>query len=58
MDKLIDMLKEAFDAGMACSAAYEWGTYSVDFKKWREENKEEIEQLHRTLLATKPETKD
>jgi hypothetical protein len=52
MNELVDMLREAFDAGMSCAAAYEHGTYTVDFKKWHEENKEEIEQLHKLLMLS------
>jgi hypothetical protein len=43
--ELIDLLREAFDAGMACAAAYEHGAYSVNFKKWCEENETEINKL-------------
>lgn len=52
MNDLTNMLKEAFEAGMACAAAYEHGTYTVDFKKWYEENKKEIEQLHKLLMLS------
>lgn len=52
MNDLTNMLREAFNAGMACAAAYEHGYYAVDFKKWHEENKKEIEQLHKLLMLS------
>ena len=52
MNDLMDLLKEAFEAGMSCAAAYEHGTYTVNFKKWSEENKREIEKLHRLLMLS------
>lgn len=52
MNDLMSMLREAFDAGMACAAAYERGNYTINFKKWAEENKKEIEQLHRLLMLS------
>ena len=52
MKDLMDLLKEAFDAGMSCAAAYEFGTYAVDFKKWAAENKGEIEKLHKLLMLS------
>jgi hypothetical protein len=52
MNNLVDMLREAFNAGMSCAASYEHGTYTVDFKKWYEENKSEIESLHKLLMLS------
>jgi hypothetical protein len=58
MSGLVDMLREAFNAGMSCAAAYEHGTYTVDFKKWHEENKSEIERLGLSVVIKFPNTKD
>lgn len=52
MNDLMSMLQDAFDAGMTCASAYEMGGYSPNFKKWSEENKEEIERLHRLLMLS------
>lgn len=48
----MDKLKEAFEAGMACAAAYEFGTYAVNFKEWAKEHEEEIIELHKLLMIS------
>lgn len=51
MNDLIDMLREAFEAGMNYATEYEHGSrgYYPDFKKWVEQNMTEIENLNHLL---------
>jgi len=48
MNKLYDMLQEAFEAGQDHATDYEHGSreYYPDFKKWVEQNQKEITELY------------
>lgn len=48
MNELIDMLREAYEAGQNNATEYEHGSrgYYPDFKKWVELNIKEIEEMY------------
>lgn len=42
MDKLIDLLREAFEAGQSSAIAYYHGAHDQSFQDWRKDNEKEI----------------